>query len=94
MKLSPEQGQKVIDYVKGKIGTRNVVCPICGNTQWEVINIVTEMREFQNGNLAVGGDTSVLPFIPMACKNCGHTYFINAITAGIVIPQSPKTDSQ
>lgn len=87
MKLTEDQGQRVINYILEKSNHRQITCPICGQHEWSVNNLVTEMREFQNGNLVVGGDSSIMPFVSITCNNCGHTLFINAIMSGIISPQ-------
>ena len=91
MKLTVEQAQQVISHITVKAQGKAIVCPICGHNEWSVNNVVTEMREFQNGNLVVGGETAVMPFVSITCKKCAHTLFINAILAGIVSPQ-PQAD--
>lgn len=91
MKLTEEQAQSVITHITRTSNNRTIVCPICGNTQWSVNSIITEMREFQNGNLILGGNSSIMPFVSITCNNCGHTLFINAIRAGIVSPNSQQS---
>lgn len=92
MKLTNEQAQKVISHITNKAPGKSIVCPICGHNQWSVNNVVTEMREFQNGDLIVGGESSIMPFVSITCNHCAHTLFINALLAGIVSPQNqPET---
>ena len=92
MKLTNEQAQKVISHITDKTQGRPIVCPICSHNQWIVNNVITEMREFQNGNFIIGGDSSIMPFVSLTCNHCAHTLFINAILAGIVSPQ-PQPDN-
>ena len=90
MKLSAEQAQKFIEYITRATDNKPIICPICGKSQWSVNNVVTEMREFQNGNLIIGGESSIMPFVSITCNNCANTLFVNAIIAGIVSPQEKQ----
>lgn len=88
MKLSEEQAQSVIRHITSKNGGNLINCPICRHTQWTVNNLVAEMREFQNGDLILGGDSAIMPFVSITCNNCAHTLFINAIQIGLIQPQN------
>lgn len=88
MKLSEEQAQSVIKHITSRNGGRLINCPICNHSQWTVNNLVTEMREFQNGDLILGGDSAIMPFVSITCNNCAHTLFINAIQIGLIQPQN------
>ena len=94
MKLTKEQARQVISHITNATNNGAVICPICKHSQWSVNNIITEMREFHNGDLIVGGDSAIMPFVSISCNNCGHTLFINAIKAGIIAPQAkPSHDN-
>jgi hypothetical protein len=45
---------------------------------------VWELREFGGGTLAVGG--AIFPVVPLICRNCGNTLFLNAVIANAVPP--------
>lgn len=53
-------------------------CPICGESSWTVDNVV-EVRQFEMGNIVIGGDSTIFPLVPIVCDNCGYTFFINAL---------------
>lgn len=94
MKLSDEQIQKALEFIVQKTGDKPIVCPVCGNTQWNLNTLVVDMSEFNNGNFTVGSEITVMPFLTLACKNCGNTLLINAIAAGVVDSQPQAEDPQ
>lgn len=77
------QSQQIIDFLNEKwSGAR---CPLCGNSGWNITDKCFELREFNDGNLILGGpNSSVLPVIPVTCKNCGNTVFVNALMTGLL----------
>jgi hypothetical protein len=58
-------------------------CPICSQSNWGV-GAVYELREYEDGNLVLGGNSGILPAFPVTCATCGHTYWFNALSAGII----------
>ena len=76
-------GQEVIDFLNSK--WRQPACPYCGGVEWHASDKVFELREFNDGNLVLGGpNSSITPVIPITCVNCGNTVFINALTTGLL----------
>lgn len=65
------------------------ICPICEGKEWGVGTVV-EMREFQGGNIIIGGGVGVLPLTPIACTTCGYTFFMNALRNGSI--EQPSDD--
>ncbi|KKS39629.1 MAG: hypothetical protein UV55_C0054G0004 [Candidatus Gottesmanbacteria bacterium GW2011_GWC1_43_10] len=59
-------------------------CQSCGGKEWIASENIFEMREFHGGNLVIGGQSAILPVIPVTCKKCGQTIFFNALTLGIL----------
>lgn len=68
--------------------TQSRACPICGEMTWSVGQIL-EIREFNKGNLVVGGDSQITPLNPVMCQNCGYTFFMNAIKSGTISVELP-----
>ena len=91
MKLSDQQVSSVINRLN-QVSPSGIVCPICGNRQWAINDIVIESREFQHGNLILGGNSALVPFVTITCRNCAHTLFFNAIQLGVVNPDQEKND--
>jgi hypothetical protein len=83
MEISAENLKKVIEQIASKCSTRT--CPMCGSIDWEVGNRVFELREFNHGNLNLGGQNSaIIPIIPLTCNKCGNTHLLNAIRYEVV----------
>lgn len=61
-----------------------ITCPVCGTKLWAVNKTIMELREFNNGDLSVGANTSVMPLITLTCSECSNTMFFNAIMLGVV----------
>jgi len=69
----------VIDHLNEKWGVRH--CPMCGENSWTVSDTIYELREFQGGNVVIGGGP-IYPIIPVSCNNCGNSIMVNAIQSG------------
>ncbi len=67
-------------------------CPICGGLQWGVGQAL-ELREFNSGDIVIGGDSQVTPITAVVCQTCGYTFFMNAIISGAV-PSEPNHTEQ
>jgi hypothetical protein len=80
---------KFIAYLDQKWGTRP--CTMCGQISWAVNDSVFQIIEFQKG-LVHGG--AALPVIPVICRNCGNTVFVNAVVAGIVEGSVPEKEEE
>ena len=61
-------------------------CPLCANTKWSISSTMFHLFEFNEGNIIIGGDQTSYPVVPIVCTNCGNTYFINALVAGLLKP--------
>jgi hypothetical protein len=77
-------GGKVIAHLSAKWSGRS--CPMCQVGNWSVQESTYQLLEFNQGGLVLGGP--VIPVIPVMCSNCGNTLLVNAITAGIVAPET------
>ena len=84
MPIDQKDKDKLIKFWDEKIPDMGV-CPLCKKSQWSVSDTLWEVREFFQGGLKVG--SPVYPVIIVTCNNCGNTYFLNAIVAGIVKPE-------
>lgn len=67
-------------------------CPICDGLQWGVGQAL-ELREFNSGDIVIGGDSQVTPITAVVCQTCGYTFFMNAIISGAV-PSEPNHTEQ
>lgn len=58
---------------------------MCHGREWNVTDKFFELREFNNGDLVIGGpNNAITPLVPVTCKNCGNTILINALTTGLL----------
>ena len=65
-------------------------CPFCGKNSLVWSTVVFEMREYQGGNLVIGGNSKIFPLITATCSKCGNVVFFNAITLGLIDPKTGK----
>ncbi|MDJ1092103.1 hypothetical protein QNJ39_10955 [Macrococcus caseolyticus] len=82
MKLTKNQ-QEILISKLNDLWINDKRCNICSNNQWNLSDILFETREFQGGNMVIGGDSSVMVYIPATCERCGNTHFFNPIVLGI-----------
>lgn len=75
------------NYLKKVYGSP---CPLCRTNSWHIMDEVFQAIEFDYRGLIVGG--SALPIVPLTCRNCGNTYFINALVANLIDPLSKKEE--
>lgn len=88
MKLNDNQKKKLLKKLSVLKSDR---CSLCGSGEWVVNDTIFEMREFQGGNLVIGGGTAILPVIPITCKQCGNTVFFNALSLGVIESKNEPT---
>jgi hypothetical protein len=80
MKLSNSQQKQVLEKLHDFF---EEPCD-CKTKSWVLNDRIFELREFNGGNLVLGGDSTLIPVITVSCRNCGHTFFFNAILLGII----------
>lgn len=92
MEDTKKQGyvDKLIEHLNTK--WKDSACPMCKKKQGWNVSGIFELREYHDGDLVLGGGR-IMPLMPVTCKNCAHTIFVNALLAGIIAPQNKNTDS-
>jgi hypothetical protein len=81
MKLTKEQQEKASEKLKPFF---NRPCS-CSGQNWILNDKIFELREFNEGNLVIGGkNSSIFPVISVSCSKCGNTHFFNAILLGLI----------
>jgi RNase P subunit RPR2 len=80
MRLSDVQKQKL----QSQLSAIRFACASCKNNSFLISDRLFEIREFNAGNLVIGGDSTLLPLVILTCEKCGHTIMLNAIKLGIV----------
>ncbi len=74
---------KIIGHLNSKWEGRS--CQMCGTGKWNVSDSIFELREYNQGNMVIGGGP-IIPIVPVTCENCGNTILVNAIKAGLIEP--------
>lgn len=77
--------KKVEKYIKS---IEPHACPLCGKEEWTVSPHIYQVPEFDYNGILVSG--AMYPVIAISCDNCGNTYFVNAIQAGILDATPPN----
>lgn len=81
--MKTANGDKIIRFLEER--WKGAGCPMCGGKEWRVSEKYFELREFNDGNLMLGGPNgAVMPVIPVTCNICGNTVFINALNTGLL----------
>lgn len=87
MKLNDDQMNSVINHLTG-LKPDGFCCPICGGKEWNVDRVLVETREFSRGYIG----EAIVPYVPLTCKKCFNTMFLNAILLGIVDPNKQNSN--
>jgi hypothetical protein len=82
MKLTEEQHKKLLEHLQ-KHWKAPVACSICRSNDWDINGMIYELREFHGGNMVIGGNSSIVPLVPVTCKVCGNTVLFNPLIVGI-----------
>lgn len=89
MKLTDKQKQLVANKLRILQG-----CPVCHGHQLTMSDTLFEVREFNEGNLIIGGNSAVYPLLAISCNDCGHTLFFNAILLGVLSKNTKQSESE
>ena len=90
MKLTKEQTDLIISKLNNFKDKRQP-CSVCGGCQWIINDTIFEVREFNMGDMVIGGaNSAVMPMVSISCVNCGHTRFLSAIKLGVINPQDEQ----
>ena len=94
MKITKEQTDLIVAKLNACKDKRQP-CPICGGTQWIISDTIFEIKEFNMGNMVIGGvNSAIMPMIPISCASCGHTRFLSAIKLGIINSQHEQKSDE
>ena len=88
MKLTESQRDLVIKKLD-ELWQNPKVCTVCHHSNWIISDTLFEIRNFNKGNLVLGGG-SLLPVAVAICSNCGHILFFSAIQLGLVEPPAQE----
>ena len=71
---------------------KNYTCPLCGTAQWIINDKIFFLPEYHEDGFYVGGPS--YPVIPLSCRKCGNTLFINAIISGLFEANEAKSNGK
>lgn len=90
MKISIEQ-QKALQAQLDKL---DIHCAACGKDNFTLVDKIYELREFNEGNVIIGGpDSSVIPLVVLVCVDCGALVTLSAIKLGLFNVGEKKVNS-
>lgn len=81
MKLTPNQSNKAIKELEKFVPH---VCSMCRSSDVRLNDTIFELREYNSGNLIIGGPSTIFPVVALNCVKCGHTDFFNAVLLGVL----------
>ena len=84
MKLS--DAQLIIDRLS-EAWTVKKQCPVCSSNKLSLSNLV-EVRDYNEGNHCPGA--AITPMVEVVCGVCGYVMLFNAISLGVVDPDTGK----
>jgi hypothetical protein len=87
--LSETQRAHVVKIVNAR--WRNALCEVCHNNAWTINPSLFYLSAYHGPNIIIGGPR--LPLVCISCGVCGNTKFLNAITLGLVNPQTGEVVS-
>jgi len=78
MPLTPEQQQKLGDWLSSKNVTHN--CPSCGGNNWATGDVISANVLTARGT-EIGGKT--VPMVQVICTSCGFVKLYAAVPIGL-----------
>jgi hypothetical protein len=79
--LTADQQERVLKTIKDRVGG-DVKCPLCGQVAWMFTDGVAVIAAQEKlGQFAV--PDRGLPALPMVCRQCGNTHFLNIFALGL-----------
>lgn len=88
MKLSKDDQERVVDWLKEKCGVMR--CKCCGNANWTAIEIPTIALGF-NVRTTRFHYSDGIPMVHVACSTCGNVLSFSAKVIGLE-PDKPKEE--
>lgn len=77
--MSKLNGEKLLNELM--IKWRGKTCPFCGGN-WVISEKIFELREFQNGDVVLGG--IIQPVVSITCESCGNTVLVNPLVLNVM----------
>lgn len=81
MALTADQQDRVLKTIKERIGG-DIKCPLCGRVAWMFTDGVAVIHAQESLSSSAIPDQG-LPALPMVCRQCGNTHFLNVFALGL-----------
>jgi hypothetical protein len=79
--LTEAQQERVLRTIKERVGG-DIKCPLCGHVAWMFTDGVAVIQSQERlGDFAV--PDRGLPALPLVCRQCGNTHFLNIFALGL-----------
>ncbi|MBU1202712.1 hypothetical protein KKH39_01575 [Patescibacteria group bacterium] len=93
MKLNKEQQKKLLEKLQESWPAPKA-CSVCKHNEWDISDIIFELREFHGGNMVIGGKSNITPVVYATCRNCGNTLFFNALKLDLIEKNAEEPDKK
>jgi len=80
MAMTPEQAQRALAALKGKL---RGACSVCGTNRWAIVDLASMLPFDPSGAVIIGQS---VPVVLVACENCKHLLTFSAVALGVVGP--------
>jgi len=92
-KLTEEDYRKIHAWLGKHSPGGSAICPVCHSPNWTIGEYLVQPITLGAGHaLQLGGIG--YPQFMLISNPCGHTLFINAVMAGVVIPVAPPKEQK
>jgi hypothetical protein len=81
MALTADQQDRILQTIKDRIGGE-IKCPLCGRSTWMFTDGVAMISAQATLDSAAIPDQG-LPALPLVCRQCGNTHFLNVFALGL-----------
>lgn len=81
MALTKDQQDRVLKTIKQRVGG-DIKCPLCGQIAWmfaEGVAVISAQDTLSQFSVPDRG----LPALPLVCRQCGNTHFLNIFALGL-----------
>lgn len=81
MALTVDQQDRILQTIKDRIGGE-IKCPLCGRSTWmftEGVAVINAQPTLDSSAVPDQG----LPALPLVCRQCGNTHFLNVFALGL-----------
>jgi len=91
-KITPEEEQKIKDWLAQYKPGADAVCPICESTEWMIGRYLSQTLTIGYSQQTRFGGVSY-PYVVLISK-CGYTMFLNAVMMGIVTREPEQSEKK